>query len=87
MAVKKRVKQERSPQQAVDVDALIEKGEHVPQGDQQKVEEPEFKKFLVRIPSDTLQEVDEAVKRRRVISYRNQWVLEAIYEKLEKERG
>ena len=85
MAVKKRVKQER-PSHAVDVDALIEKGEHVPEGEKEKAEEPEFKKFLVRIPSDTLREVDEAVKRRRVISYRNQWVLEAIYEKLEKER-
>lgn len=80
MAVKKRVKSKETKKN-VDVEALIERGGTVPD----EAPKEEFKKFLMRVPAKTLAQVDEAVKRRRIIRYRNQWVLEAIYEKLERE--
>ncbi|MCY7284837.1 MAG: hypothetical protein LH679_15720 [Cyanobacteria bacterium CAN_BIN43] len=39
----------------------------------------------LRVPADLLAQVDAAVKSRRPSPSRHQWILEAIYEKLERE--
>lgn len=39
----------------------------------------------LRIPQELLQEIDGAVAARRPSPSRHQWILEAIYEKLERE--
>jgi len=41
----------------------------------------------LRVPADLLAQVDAAVKSRRPSPSRHQWILEAIYEKLEREVG
>ncbi|MCY7283567.1 MAG: hypothetical protein LH679_08995, partial [Cyanobacteria bacterium CAN_BIN43] len=38
----------------------------------------------LRVPADLLAQVDTAVKSRRPSPSRHQWILEAIYEKLER---
>ena len=41
----------------------------------------------LRVPATLLVEVDAAVARRRPSPSRHQWLLEAIYEKLDRETG
>lgn len=41
----------------------------------------------LRIPVDVLTQVDEAVKQRRLPTPRHRWLLEAIFEKLDREQG
>ena len=41
----------------------------------------------LRVPATLLAEVDAAVARRRPSPSRHQWLLEAIYEKLDREAG
>ncbi|MFX6357539.1 hypothetical protein ABTF91_20355, partial [Acinetobacter baumannii] len=38
----------------------------------------------LRVPDDLLQQIDNAVSRRRPAPSRHQWILEAIYEKLDR---
>jgi hypothetical protein len=57
----------------------------VPQTEGQDVSDGEVKGLKLRLPVELLSEVDAAVKRRRPAPSRHQWILEAIYEKLERE--
>lgn len=41
----------------------------------------------LRIPTDVLNQIDEAVKQRRLPTPRHRWLLEAIFEKLDREQG
>ena len=54
-------------------------------GNEDRVAQDEYKKFLVRIKADMLATVDEAVKGDPVISHRNTWVVNAIYEQLKRD--
>ncbi len=45
----------------------------------------EVKGLKLRIPIDLLKRVDEAVSNRRPAPSRHQWILEAVYEKLDRE--
>lgn len=70
------------------VDEFIQEGGTAPQVEAPKpVEEPskEEQSVKLRVPVDLLSQVDAAVKRRRPAPSRHQWILEAIYEKLERE--
>jgi hypothetical protein len=58
----------------------------VPQNEAEALaEEGEVKGLKLRLAVELLAEVDAAVKRRRPAPSRHQWILEAIYEKLERE--
>ena len=71
------------------VDEFIQEGGSVPQvASPQPLEgsgEEEVKGLKMRLPIELLKRVDEAVKSRRPAPSRHQWILEAIYEKLERE--
>jgi hypothetical protein len=41
----------------------------------------------LRIPADLLTEIDQSIKNRRPAPSRHQWLLEAVYEKLEREQA
>ncbi len=47
--------------------------------------EVEVKGLKLRLPADLLNRVDIAVRIRRPAPSRHQWILEAIYEKLDRE--
>ena len=71
------------------VDEFIQEGGSVPQGASPQLSEEsgeeEIKGLKMRLPIELLKRVDEAVKSRRPAPSRHQWILEAIYEKLERE--
>ena len=51
--------------------------------------EEQIKSLKLRIPADLLEQIDNSVKSRRPSPSRHQWILEALYQKLdlEKEEG
>jgi hypothetical protein len=72
---------------APDVEAFIQEGGSAGQGamPQVKGNEDEVKGLKLRLTGELLAAVDAAVMRRRPMPSRHQWILEAIYEKLERE--
>ena len=71
------------------VDEFIQEGGSVPQvASPQPLKESgeeEVKGLKMRLPVELLKRVDEVVKSRRPAPSRHQWILEAIYEKLDRE--
>jgi hypothetical protein len=89
MAITRKPKPEtRIGSRKVDVDALIERGGTVAKrtvvGDEEK-QVP----VILRVPEDILGKVDNCVKTRRtqhrIKTSRNNWLVEAVIEKLERE--
>jgi hypothetical protein len=70
------------------VEEFIEEGGSVPQvaTPQNELDEPNVKGLKLRLTVELLADVDEAVKQRRPAPSRHQWILEAIYEKLERDK-
>ncbi len=66
------------PAQAVAVQSTPEPE---PKGETKEVE----KGLKLRLPESLLRRVDDAVAQRRPAPSRHQWILEAIYEKLDRE--
>lgn len=64
---------------------FIDKGGSVSQGMEESDKDSEVKGLKLRVPLDLLNQVDDAVSRRRPAPSRHQWILEAIYEKLDRE--
>lgn len=81
MAVRKRLEKKKS--EPIDVDALIEKGAKVKEDTVS--EENKWSYIQLRISTKMLDQVDDAVEKRVGIT-RTGWILEAIYEKLKKEK-
>lgn len=81
------------------VEEFIENGGSAPQAESQAIaSEPspnvekvakkeEIQPLKLRLPSSLLTQVDESVAKRRPAPSRHQWILEAIYEKLDRELG
>ena len=70
---------------AVDIDALIHKGGSVA-GQGAEPSKPKPVPVILRIPNQMLARVDAAVEARVVPTPRTTWILEAIAEKLERDR-
>jgi hypothetical protein len=70
------------------VEEFIEEGGSMPQvaTPQSETDEPDVKGLKLRLTVELLADVDEAVKQRRPAPSRHQWILEAIYEKLERDK-
>lgn len=67
------------------INALINKGGSVAEdvagdGTKQSGDKP----ILIRIPSEALKKIDEIVGAKKIKTPRHTWLLEAIFEKLEK---
>lgn len=78
----------------VDVDALINRGgtasePPVPTSTApQTVERPKGKvNFILRCPADVANRIDEAIEARAVRIPRNTWIIEAIVERLSREKA
>jgi hypothetical protein len=88
MAITRKPKHEsRGGAKTVDVDALIEKGGTVAKRNA-GTEEKQVP-VILRVPEDILGKVDTCVKTRRsqhrIKTSRNNWLVEAVIEKLERE--
>jgi len=80
-----------TPPTTPDVDEFINKGgstteaaADVVKADQDQGKE-EFKPVKLRLPEELLERIDAAVAKRRPKPSRHQWILEACYQKLERD--
>jgi hypothetical protein len=65
---------------------VIERGGSVPGEDENQGEDEGLHAFTLRMESDLVRQVDEAVKSHRLIRSRNMWIVNAIIEQLEREK-
>jgi hypothetical protein len=70
------------------VEEFIQEGGSAPQvaTPQTELDEADVKGLKLRLTIELLAEVDAAVKQRRPTPSRHQWILEAIYEKLARDK-
>jgi hypothetical protein len=86
MAISRKPKEENPPD--VDVDALILRGGSVASSEVKigpKAKDPT--PVVLRIPTALLERIDDALEARSVKIPRHTWLLEAVVEKLDRERG
>ncbi|WP_107667099.1 hypothetical protein [Cyanothece sp. BG0011] len=69
-----------------EIETFISKGGSEPV-EEKKVDQGEktVQSLKLRIPTELLEEIDQLVASRRPSPSRHQWILEALYEKVEKE--
>lgn len=67
-----------------DVEAFILGGGTEPVGEVKKREKP-TQAIKLRIPGELLEQIDRMVDTRKPSPSRHQWILEALYEKVERE--
>jgi molecular chaperone DnaK (HSP70) len=83
MAISSKPKSKQTPSD-ISVDALINKGGSVANDDKELPTKKE-QQILIRVPSDALEQIDRLVANRRIKTARVTWLLEAIFEKLDRE--
>lgn len=80
-----------SPPPTPDVDEFINAGGSTTKAEIERVEQDpdkvEPKPVKLRLPADLLEKIDAAVAKRRPKPSRHQWILEACYQKLERDEG
>ena len=83
MAVVRKPRPASTPQ--IDVEALINKGGSPPSEANGKAQEATVP-VILRLPGEMLEQIDASVKARPIRTPRHTWLLEAVYEKLGRER-
>ena len=69
-----------------DLETFIAKGGSEPvEPKKEKEDEKTVQSLKLRIPTELLEEIDQLVASRRPSPSRHQWILEALYEKVEKD--
>ena len=69
------------------IQALIEKGGSVARKEEEKKNLDKPQLIQIRIDRDFLNRIDAALHQRKVKIPRHTWILEALYEKFEREEG
>ena len=82
MAISRKPKAANKQQKEIDINALINKGGSTAKSE---IEKAEDKTILLRLPIELLKRIDERVKSKKIRTPRHTWLLEAIFEKLERE--
>lgn len=70
--------------QEADVSDFINKGLDTPAAKKES-RDSEISRLQLRLPKSKVQQIDEALEKKRVKVSRHHWILEAIEEKLERE--
>lgn len=86
MAIARKPKPSENKTKEQDINALINRGGSVAderQGDDSK--QTSDKSILIRIPVEALKKIDEIVSAKKIKTPRHTWLLEAVFEKLEKD--
>ena len=86
MAISRKPRPAASENHGVDIDALIHKGGSVPGEEASRGGRQKLAPVMLRLPPAMLEKVDAAVQARVVPTPRTTWIMEAIAEKLERER-
>jgi len=88
MAITRKPQSKAAP--SVDIDALINKGGTIAQAGQgtpDAEQESDTSAFTLRVPKALLRDVDAHLKKKPIKTQRQYWILEAVMEKLERERS
>lgn len=82
MAISRKPKTSEKQAKEQNINTLINKGGSVAQSDgKQSGEKP----ILIRIPVEALEKIDEIVSAKKIKTPRHTWLLEAVFEKLERD--
>ena len=82
MAISRKPKTTEKTAQEPNIAALINKGGSTAEA---TIKEDKEKPILLRVPSDVLSQIDAIVSSKRIKTPRHTWLLEAVFEKLERE--
>jgi hypothetical protein len=88
MAISRKPTRAVSPVGGVDVEALINKGGSAPPRDREASDAPNSgatAPIVLRLPATLLAQVDSIIKARPVRIPRHTWLVEAVYEKIQRE--
>lgn len=85
MAISRKPRPATSEGASVDIDALIHKGGSVA-GEGALAGKQKLVPVMLRLPPAMLEKVDASVQTRVVPTARTTWIMEAIVEKLEREK-
>jgi hypothetical protein len=85
MAITRKPKSTENVAKEKDINALINKGGSTAENIGISEKTVREKPIIIRIPSDALERIDRIVKSKQIKTPRHTWLLEAIFEKLEKE--
>lgn len=75
----------RSKKKDTDADSFIDAGGSAPSGKEGGAKE--IKTFSTRFPKKLVDQIDEAIDEQIVSESRNQWLMKAAVEKLEREQS
>lgn len=84
MAISRKPKISEKQIKEQNINALINKGGSIAKengDDKQSGDKP----ILIRVPAEALQKIDEIVSAKKIKTPRHTWLLEAVFEKLERE--
>ena len=82
MAISRKPKTTEGRLKEQSINALISKGGSVAENTEKQVGE---KPILIRVPVEALEKIDEIVSAKKIKTPRHTWLLEAIFEKLERD--
>lgn len=82
MAIARRPQPSEKQTKEQNINALISKGGSVAESNDK---ESGDKPILIRIPAEVLKKIDEIVSAKKIKTPRHTWLLEAIFEKLERD--
>jgi hypothetical protein len=82
MAISRKPKTIEQTAKEPNIAALINKGGSAAET---TIKEKEEKPILLRVPSEVLTQIDAIVSSKRIKTPRHTWLLEAVFEKLERE--
>ena len=82
MAIARKPKTSEKQVKEQSINALINKGGSVAESNGKEAGD---KPILIRIPVEALKKIDEIVSAKKIKTPRHTWLLEAIFEKLERD--
>jgi hypothetical protein len=86
MAIARKPKASEKQTKEQSINALINKGGSVPAESGENAEKQSGdKSILIRVPAEVLTKIDEIVGAKKIKTPRHTWLLEAVFEKLEKD--
>lgn len=83
MAIARKPKSAEKKVKEQDINILINRGGSVAEEINNK--QSEDKPILIRVPAEVLKRIDEVVTAKKIKIPRHTWLLEAVFEKLERE--
>lgn len=88
MAIERKPKPSETQAKEQSINALINKGGSVGEDieyDSSNAKQTGDKPILIRIPAEAVKKIDEIVSAKKIKTPRHTWLLEAVFEKLEKD--